>query len=89
MVTIITCTNKEDTFKTEGARVATTFLPLSVYVDFFRRSSAANLVDRVEIRTHPSFYGFPPYLQECRSDQKSKRKSGHKIIHQFLDTQGK
>ena len=37
-----TCKNEEDPIKNEGARVFTRFLPLSVYVDFSRRSRASN-----------------------------------------------
>ena len=37
--------NDEDPFKNESTRVLTTFLPLQVYGDFFRRSRAANSVD--------------------------------------------
>ena len=38
----ITCKNEEDPVKNTGARVLTTFSPLYVYGDFFRRSRAAN-----------------------------------------------
>ena len=37
-----TSKNEEDPIKNEGARVFTTFLPLKVYLDFSRRSRAAN-----------------------------------------------
>ena len=42
MVVIVTCKNEEDPIKNKGARVATTFFPLKVYVDFSKRSRAAN-----------------------------------------------
>ena len=34
MEVLVTCKNKEDPFKSEGARVVTTDLPLLVYADF-------------------------------------------------------
>ena len=42
MVVLITCKDEEDPIKYKGARVLTTFSPLLVYLDFSRRSSAAN-----------------------------------------------
>ena len=42
MHVLVTCKNKEDPIKDEGARVFTRFLPLQVYGDFSRRSRAAN-----------------------------------------------
>ena len=42
MVGLVICKNEEDPYKNEGTRVVTTFLPLSVYGDFSRRSRAAN-----------------------------------------------
>ena len=37
-----TCKNEEDPIKNDGVRVFTRFLPLQVYGDFSRRSTAAN-----------------------------------------------
>ena len=45
MVVLVTCKNDEDPSKNESTRVLTTFLPLKVYGEFFRRSRAANSVD--------------------------------------------
>ena len=42
MHVIVICKNEEDPIINEGARVLTTFLPLYVYGDFFRRSRAVN-----------------------------------------------
>ena len=42
MVVLVTCKNKEDPIKNEGARVLSTFSPVYVYGDFSRRSRAAN-----------------------------------------------
>ena len=42
IVGLVICKNEEDPSKNEGTRVVTTFLPLKVYGDFFRRSRAAN-----------------------------------------------
>ena len=42
MYVLVTCKNEEDPIINEGARVFTTFLPLKVYGDFFRRSRAVN-----------------------------------------------
>ena len=41
MHVLVTCENEDDRFKNEVARVFTRFLPLQVYGDFSRRSSAA------------------------------------------------
>ena len=49
----ITCMNEEDPIKNEGARVLTSF-----YIDFLDAQG------QLEIRTHPSFYNCPHYLQE-------------------------
>ena len=46
MAVPVTCKNKEDQLKNEGARVLTTFLLLKVYGDLFRHSRAANSVVR-------------------------------------------
>ena len=37
MVDLVTCKNKYDPFQIESTREVTTFLPLQVYRDFFRR----------------------------------------------------
>ena len=42
MHVLVTCKNKEDPNKYEGARVFTRFLPLKAYWDFSRRSRAAH-----------------------------------------------
>ena len=42
MNVLVTCKNEDDRFKNEVTRVFTRFLPLQVYVDFSRRSRAAN-----------------------------------------------
>ena len=42
IVVLVTCKNEEHLIKNEIARVLTTFLPLNVYGNFFRRSRAAN-----------------------------------------------
>ena len=42
MHALVTCKNEDDRIKNEGARVFTRVLPLYVYVDFSRRSRAAN-----------------------------------------------
>ena len=39
---LVTCKNEDDSIKNEWARVVTTFSPLYVYGDFYRRSMAAN-----------------------------------------------
>ena len=44
MIVLITCKNKEDPIKNEGARVLTTFSPSQVSEDFFRRSRPVNSV---------------------------------------------
>ena len=41
MHVLITCNNGEISIKNEGARVATTYLPLFVYGDFSKRPRAA------------------------------------------------
>ena len=64
MVVLLTCKNEEDPIKNECAGVLTTFLPLKVYWDFFRRSRAVNSADRAEFLTYPRCYGCPCYLQE-------------------------
>ena len=42
MHVLVTYKNEVDSYKNEGARVVTRFLPLQVYGDFSRRSRAAN-----------------------------------------------
>ena len=37
MVVLLNCKSQEDSFKNEGTRVVTTFLPLLVYGDFSKR----------------------------------------------------
>ena len=60
MVVLLTCKNKEDTIKNEGARVIT-----KLYIDF---SDAKGQMRwwwyLAEIGTHPSFHACPRYLQE-------------------------
>ena len=42
MHVLVPCKNEDDPIKNEGTQVFTTFLPLYVYGEFFRRSRAAN-----------------------------------------------
>ena len=59
---LLTCKNEEDSIKNEGAKVFTT-----LYIDFFKRSRAANSVVSggiLPIFSHSSFYACPCYLQE-------------------------
>ena len=42
IVVLLICKYEEDPFKIESTREVTTFLPLEVYGDFFKRSRAAN-----------------------------------------------
>ena len=42
MHVLVSCRNEEDQIQTEGTRVLSSFLPLLIYGDFFRRSRAAN-----------------------------------------------
>ena len=44
MHVLVTCKNKDDQIKNEGAIVFTRLLPLHVYGDFSRRSRAANSI---------------------------------------------
>ena len=60
-VDLVTCKNEEDLIKNEGARVFT-----ELHIDF---SDAQGQVtsqwsDLVKIRTHPSLYACPCFLQE-------------------------
>ena len=55
MVALVTCKNDEDPFQNESTRVLTTFLPLEVYEDFFKRSRVANSAD-----TGPVLQNFKP-----------------------------
>ena len=65
MVVLLTCKNKEDLIKNEGARVFTT-----LYIDFSDAQGQITLESVVtrwylaEIGTHPSFHACPRYLQE-------------------------
>ena len=47
MHVLLSCKNEEDPIKNEGARVFTTFFPLKVNGEFFRRSRAANSAVKV------------------------------------------
>ena len=49
MHVLLTCKNEDGPIKNEGARVATTFLPLYVYGDFSRLSRAGNSAIRDRI----------------------------------------
>ena len=58
----VTYKNEEDQIKNEGARVATTFLPLQVYGDYSRRSIAANsTVPSENWAISSKLYGCPHY----------------------------
>ena len=62
MVVLLTCKNKEDLIKNEGARVFTT-----LYIDFSDTQGQITLESwwyLAEIGTHPSFHACPRYLQE-------------------------
>ena len=58
MVFLLTCKNEEGTFKNKGTRVVTTF--------------RCQKSDLVEIRTCPSVYGSPGYLQEKEDPMKNE-----------------
>ena len=69
MVVLVTCKNDEDPFKNESTRVLTTFLPLQVYGDFFRRSRVAKSVDPGQIL--PNFepiQAFIAALATCKNE---------------------
>ena len=60
MVVLLTCKNKEDPIKNEGARVFTT-----LYIDFSDAQGQITLESNLaETKTHPSFHACPCYLQE-------------------------
>ena len=51
MVVVLTCKNKEDPIKNEGARMFTT-----LYIDFSDAQGHITLEAVAEIGTHPSFH---------------------------------
>ena len=55
---LVTCKYEEDPIKNEGARVLT-----SLY-DVFSDAQGQLTPNSVQIRTYPSFYSCPCYLQE-------------------------
>ena len=57
MGVLAACKNEEDPIKNEGARVVTT-----LFIDF--ADAQGQRWNLAEIQTHPSFYGWPCYLQE-------------------------
>ena len=69
IVVYVTCKNDEDPFKNESTRVLTSFIPLKVYGEHFRRSRAANSVDPGQIL--PNFkpiQAFIAVLVTCKNE---------------------
>ena len=77
MHVLVSCKNEEDLIKNEGARVFTTFLPLYVYGEYFRRSMTANFAVHGSIR--PNFKHSPDVmvvLVTCKNEEDSKENAG-------------
>ena len=92
MIDLVTCKNDEDPFKNESARVLTTFLPLYVYGDFFRRSRVANSAEPCPIL--PNFEPIQAFIAvfvTCKNEgdpMKNARVIKTLYIH-FSNTQGR
>ena len=70
MHVIVTEKNEEDQIKNEGARVATAFIPLQVYVDYSRRSMAANFTVQSESwATIELIQAFMVVLITCKNEE--------------------
>ena len=69
MVVLVTCKNDEDPLKYESTSLLTTFRPLYVYGEFFKRSRVANSVDPGQIL--PNFepmQAFIAVLVTCKDE---------------------
>ena len=90
MIVLVTCKNEDDLIKTEGTRVFTT-----LHIDFSDANSVVKCWNLAEIRTNPSVYACPCYLQKLRrSNQKRRRWSAHNMspiinLWGFPEVQGK
>ena len=60
MVVLVTCKNEEDQLKNDDTRVFTTIF----FQTLKGRLPRSQWSDLVEIRTHPSFYALPCFVQE-------------------------
>ena len=81
MVVLVTCKN-DDQSKIELAIVLTTFLPLSVYENFYRHSRVANSPDPGLIL--PNFepiQDFIAVLATCKNDADQIKNKGVKSAH--------
>ena len=62
MGVLVACKNKKDPIKNEDPRVVTT-----LFIDFLNAQGQLTLksvMESCQIQTHPSFNGWPCYLQE-------------------------
>ena len=90
MNAIVSCKNKQDPLKPEGARVVTIFLP--VYGDLFRHSKAANSAVRSSIwRKFELIQAFTVVLFTCKNEEDAIKKENTRVVTalniDFLDAQ--
>ena len=82
MHVLVTCKNEEDSMKNEGARVVTTFLPLSVYGDFSRRARAANSAVHSPISGFEVVQDVMVVLTTCKDEDPIKIE-GARVVTRF------
>ena len=93
MVDLVTYKNEKDPFKIESTREVTTFLPLYVYGDFFRRSRA--VTHKSPDRILPNFEhirDFIGVLVACKNKEDPIKNEGARVVTAlyiaFSDAQG-
>ena len=80
MGVLVACKNEEDPIKNEGARGVTT-----LFIDFFRRSMAAN--SKVRDGILPKFkpnQAFMTYLVTCKNEEDPLENEGTRVVTTFL-----
>ena len=85
IVAIVTCKNEQDSIKNESTRVLTTFLPLKVYGDFFRRSRVANSADPCPIL--PNFepiQAFIAVIVTCKNKEGPMKNGSARVLTRFF-----
>ena len=81
MYVLITCKYEKDPIKNSQENVMTSFFPLYVYGNFFRRSRAANSV--VGGQTWPKFeliQDIMPVLITCKFEKNRINSNGEKVV---------
>ena len=84
MIVLVTYKNDEDSIKNESTRVLTTFLPLKVYGDFFRRSRVANSEDPGPILPNfENIQAFIAVIVTCKNKKDPMKNGRARVITRF------